>query len=86
MSSRSLLVLAAVVSAVLVVAVGSMRTTFVVEGQEVGCPDRVWETALRSLTEQEPDPCAADAQGRMYGVMAGLMGLVLISGLLSRRD
>lgn len=86
MSSRRLLALAAVVSVVLVVAVGSMRTTYEVGGQEVPCPDRVWSTALSSLTEQEPGACAADAQGRMYGVMAGLMGLVLISGLLSRRD
>lgn len=83
---RLLLALAAAVSVVLVVAVGSMRTTYVAGGQEVPCPERVWSAALSSLTEQEPGPCAAAAQNRMYGVMAGLMGLVLVSGLLSRRD
>ena len=83
---RLLLLLAVAVSVVLVAVVGSSRTTYVVDGRTVPCPDRVWSTAVGSLTEQEPGPCAAEAQGRMYGVMAGLMGLVLVSGLLSRRD
>lgn len=86
MPSRRLLALVAVVAVALVVAVGAARTTYVVDGREVPCPERVWSTALQSLTEREPGPCAADAQSRLYAVAAGLMGLVLISGLLSRRD
>ena len=86
MPSRRLLVLAAVVGLLLVGVVAAMRTTYVVDGREVPCPQRVGATALESLTEREPGPCAAEAQSRIYGVAAGLMGLVLISGLLSRRD
>ena len=86
MSSRLLLVLAAVAGVVLVVAVSATRTTYVVDGREVACPQRVGMTALASLTEQDPGPCEADAQSRVFAVAAGLMGLVLVSGLLSRRD
>jgi len=54
----------------------------------VTCPDRALTTALRSVPEGG-DPleraCVAESQERMYVVAASLMGLVLISGLLSRR-
>lgn len=86
MPSRRLLVLVALVSLLLVGAVGASRTTYEVGGQEVRCPERVWSEAVGSLTERDPGPCAAAAQGRLFAVAAGLMGLVLISGLLSRRD
>ena len=85
MPPRRLLLLVAVLATVLVVAVGAGRSSYVVDGREVACPDRVWSTALESLTDREPDACAAAAQNRLYAVAAGVMGLVLISGLLSRR-
>jgi hypothetical protein len=83
--TRRLLVLVAAVSVVLVVAVGASRSTYEVGGQEVTCPERVWSSALQSLTDRAPGPCAAAAQSRLFAVTASLMGLVLISGLLSRR-
>lgn len=86
MPSYRLLAGVAVICVVLLVAVGSMRTTYEVEGREVPCPERVWSTALGSLTDRAPGPCAAEAQSRLYAVAAGLMGLVLVSSLLSRRD
>lgn len=79
MSPRRLLWLAAAVSVVLVVAVGASYP-----GD--GCPERVWSAALDGLTDRAPERCAAQAMDRVYAVGAGLMGLVLISGLLSRRD
>lgn len=85
MSSSRLLVLVAVAAAVLVVAVGAGRTSYVVDGREVACPQRVWQAALEGLTDRRPDPCAAEAQNRLFAVAAGVMGLVLISGLLTRR-
>lgn len=72
----------AVVSLVLVVAVGASRPS----AGGTRCPDRVWSSALDGLTDRAPEPCAAQALDRIYAVSAGLMGLVLISGLLSRRD
>ena len=79
MSSRRLLWLAAAVSLVLVVGVGA-------SSPGDGCRGSTWSAALDGLTDQAPEPCAARALDRLYAVGAGLMGLVLISGLLSRRD
>lgn len=78
MSPRRLLWLVAAVSLVLVVAVG-------VSYPGDGCQERTWSAALDGLTDRAPEPCAAQAMDRLYAVSAGLMGLVLISGLLSRR-
>lgn len=86
MPSRRLLAVVAVLSVVLVVAAGATRISYEVDGREVACPKRVWSSALESLTDRDRDPCAAGAQSRLFAVAAGLMGLVLISGLLSRRD
>jgi len=83
-TSRRLLVAVAAISVVLLVAIGSSRAT--VDGTP--CPDRVWKSATQGLTAQPGDPgyaCAAASQQRVFAVAAGLMGLVLISGLLSRR-
>jgi hypothetical protein len=77
--ARRLLWIVAVVSVVLVVAVGASYP-----GDS--CQERVWSAALDGLTDRAPEPCAARAMDRVYAVSAGLMGLVLISGLLSRRD
>lgn len=79
MSPRRLLWLVAAVAVGLVVAVGA-------SSPGTGCPERTWSAALDGLTERTPEACAAKAMDRMYAVGAGLMGLVLISGLLSRRD
>lgn len=85
MTSRRLLAAVAVLSLLLVVAIGSSRAS--VAGES--CPDRVWQEAAQGLTDQPGDPgyaCARASQERLFAVAAGLMGLVLISGLLSRRD
>jgi hypothetical protein len=74
-----LLWIAAAVSVVLVVAVGASYPG-------AGCEERVWSAALDGLADRAPEPCAARARDKVYAVGAGLMGLVLISGLLSRRD
>ena len=67
---------------------GATRASIPVEGGQVTCPDRALATALRSLPD-DADPleraCVAESQERMYVVTAALMGLVLISGLLTRR-
>ena len=51
-----------------------------------GCEDRVVTAALRSPSSGDPvrDGCTRASQDRAYAVLASLMGLVLISGLLSR--
>jgi len=71
-----------------VAAAGATRASIPVEGGKVTCPDRALPTALRSVPDGG-DPleraCVAESQARMYVVSASLMGLVLISGLLSRR-
>lgn len=87
MPSRRVLLLCAAgaLSLLLVVAVGLSRTRYEAGGATVACPDRVWSTALEGLTDQDPDPCAAAALERVYAVTAGVLGLVLITGLLSRR-
>ena len=81
MTPRRLLWLVAAVSVVLVVVVGASYP----RAGGSRCPDRVWSAALDGLTDRAPEPCAAQAIDRIYAVGAGLMGLVLISGLLSRR-
>lgn len=52
----------------------------------VGCADRVATAALRSPSSGDAgrDACTRASQDRAYAVLASLMGLVLISGLLSR--
>lgn len=64
------------------VATGLSRTS--VAG--VGCDDRVAAAALRSPSSGDSvrDACTRASQDRAYAVLASLMGLVLISGLLSR--
>lgn len=81
MPLRRLALLAGVLSLLLVVAVGASYPT----AGGTRCPDRTWTAALDGLTDRAPQPCAAQAMERVYAVGAGLMGLVLISGLLSRR-
>lgn len=85
MSRTVLLLVAGVVGVVLVLAAGLSRVSYSVDGREVRCPDRVFSSAVASLTDRNPDPCAAAAQERIYAVSAALLGLVLVSGLLSRR-
>lgn len=83
-----LLVAVAVVGVVLVVAVGLTRASYPVPGGgEAACPDRVWRSALQGTGEDRSTPqgiCTAQSQERLFSVAAGLMGLVLISGLLDR--
>lgn len=89
MSQRSLLLAVAVVSVALVVAAGLTRTTYPAAGGEQPCPDRVWLSAFQGTGEDRSTPqgvCTAQSQERLFLVSAALMGLVLISGLLSRRD
>ncbi|MGI8537455.1 MAG: hypothetical protein ACR2K2_13430 [Mycobacteriales bacterium] len=78
--------MAALVSVCVVVATGLTRITVAGDDGPVACPDRVLSSALRAGPE---DPvlaqCVAASQQRMYAVAASLMGLVLISGLVSRR-
>jgi hypothetical protein len=45
----------------------------------------VWSAALDGLADRTPTACSAQALDRFYAVTAGVMGLVLVSGLLSRR-
>lgn len=89
MSQRRLLTVVAVVSVALVVAAALTRTTYPVAGGEALCPDRVWRSALQGTGEDRTTPegvCTARSQERLFLVAAALMGLVLISGILSRRD
>ena len=88
-SRRLLLVVVAAVSVVLVVAIGMSRVTYEVNGVEVACPERVWSASVKGLTDDSSDPgyaCTVESQRRLFAVAAALMGLVLISGLLNRRD
>jgi hypothetical protein len=84
-SSRLLLSVVAVISLVLVVAVGLSRPSYTVGGAQVTCPERNFSAAAKGLLDKERDACTAQAQERLFAVAASLMGLVLISGLLSRR-
>ena len=88
MTSRRLLVLVGVVAVVLVAAISLSRVTYEVDGVEVSCPERVGVAAAKGLTDDSGDPgyaCTLESQQRLFAVAAGVMGLVLISGLLSRR-
>lgn len=76
---RRLLAGAAVVSLLVLVAVGLTRADGT-DGRP--CPQRVGTAALGSPYSE--DPCVLESQRRAYGALASLMGLVLISGLLSR--
>ena len=89
MSQRTVLLAVAVVSVALVVAAGLTRMTYPAAGGEAPCPDRVWRSALQGAGEDRSTPegvCTAQSQERLFLVAAALMGLVLISGLLSRRE
>ncbi|MCW2614839.1 MAG: hypothetical protein JWN08_1833 [Frankiales bacterium] len=79
---RTALLVAGIVSLLVVVAAGLSRVS--VGGAP--CGDRVAVAALRSPTSGDPvrDACTRASQDRGYAVLASLMGLVLISGLLSR--
>lgn len=85
MTPRRILIAVAAISVLLLVAIGSSRPS--VEGQP--CPDRVWKAAAQGLADDASEPlyaCTAQAQERVFAVAGGIMGLVLISGILSRRD
>ena len=89
MTTRRILVAAAVVSVLLVVAAGVTRASYPTADGDTTCPDRVWRSALQGTGEDRATPdglCTAASQERLFAVAAALMGLVLISGLLSRRD
>lgn len=84
-----LLAAAAVVCVALVVAVSLTRASYPVAGGEARCPDPVWRSAVQGTGEDRSTPealCTAESQQRLFAVAAALMGLVLISGLLARRD
>lgn len=81
MTPRRLLLVVGAVGVLLVVAVGATYPS--VGGAR--CPDRVWSAALDGVVDRAPDPCAAQALDRVYAVAAGVLGLVLVSTLLTRR-
>ena len=83
------LAVTAALGVVLVVAVGLTRVTYEVNGVEVACPERVGSMAVKGLTDEPGDPfyaCTVESQQRIFAVAAGLMGLVMISTFLIRRD
>ncbi len=87
MTSRRLLVIAAVVGVALVLVAGASRASYSVGGVEQPCPERVWSAALDGLGTPRGEPvdaCAAASRDRLYTVAIALMGLVLVSGLLAR--
>jgi hypothetical protein len=89
MSQRQLLTVVAVVSVALVVAAGLTRMSYPVAGGEAPCPDRVWRSAFQGTGEDRSTSqgyCTAESQERLFVVAAALMGLVLISGILRRRE
>ena len=89
MTTRRILLAVATVSAVLLVAIGAGRASYPTADGERPCPDRVWKSAVQGLTDDATDPfytCTAQSQQRVFAVAAALMGLVLISGILARRD
>ena len=89
MSQRRLLIGVAVVSVALVVAAGLTRLTYPAAGGDAPCPDQAWRSALQGTGEDRSSPegiCTAQSQERLFLVAAALMGLVLVSGLLSRRE
>ena len=70
------------VALLVLVGTGLSRTS--VDG--TACADRVAAAALRSSSSGDPvrDACTRASQDRGYADLVALMGLVLISGLLSR--
>lgn len=89
MTTRRILIAVAAVSAVLLVAVGASRASYETGDGKQPCPDRVWTAAVQGLGDDSRDPyyaCTVESQERVFAVAGGLMGLVLISGILARRD
>ena len=89
MTPRRILSAVAAISVVLLVAVGSSRASYPVADGEQPCPDRVWRAAVEGLADDSRDPfyvCTVESQERVFAVAGGIMGLVLISGVLSRRE
>lgn len=89
MTTRRILGAVAAISVVLLVAIGTSRVTYPTAAGEQPCPDRVWKAAAAGLGDDPSDPfyaCTAESQERVFAVAGGIMGLVLISGILSRRD
>lgn len=81
------LVLCAVVSLVLIVATAVSRVELAGAGGPVPCPERVWSSLVAGADDGSLEQaCTLAAQERMFRVAAALMGLVLISGLLNRRQ
>jgi len=82
-----LLLAVGVVAFVVVAATGATRVSVPTPSGEVTCPGRALSTSLsgppNDLIGLER-ACVQDSQQRMYAVTAAVMGLVLISGLLSR--
>lgn len=76
-----------VVSVALLLAASLTRASYPTAGGDVRCADPVWRSAVQGTGEDRSTPeavCTAESQQRLYAVAAALMGLVLISGLLSR--
>ena len=88
MRRRTALLVAGVASLVVLLAAGLTRASYPAPGGTRACADRTAVAALRSGSSGDPvrDACTRDSQRRAYTALASLMGLVLISGLLSRRD
>lgn len=89
MTSRRLFAAVAAISVVLLVAIGSSRVSYPTADGDQPCPDRVWKAAAQGLADDSRDPfyiCTVESQERVFAVAGGIMGLVLISGILSRRD
>lgn len=81
------LVLAGLVSFVLVVATAASRVEYGGAGGQGACPERVWSSLVGGRDDGPLESaCTLAAQERMFRVAAALMGLVLISGLLNRRQ
>lgn len=81
------LVLCALVSFVLVVATAASRVEYSGADGPVACPERVWSSLVGAGDDDAVEQaCTVAAQVRMFQVSAALMGLVLISGLLNRRQ
>ena len=89
MTTRRILIAVAAISVVLLVAIGWSRVSYPTADGEQPCPDRVWKAAATGLGDDSRDPfyiCTVESQERVFAVAGGIMGLVLISGILSRRD
>lgn len=88
MNQRTALVLAGLVSLVVLLAAGLSRSSYPGPEGDAPCADRTAVAALRPASTGDPvrDACTRDSQRRAYTAVASLMGLVLISGLLARRE